>query len=80
MLIFCYFWQYRDHKNLTAKKNESLNDLNSISPYFVQFPEDAFVKTLLYGNSFFDKNEYKELLETSIRYILESKRFSGGLQ
>ena len=56
-----------------------LDDLNNISPQFALFPEDMFVKTLLYGNPMFDENDNQETLETSIRYILDSKRFSGGL-
>ena len=56
-----------------------LNDLNNISPQFALFPEDVFVKTLLYGNPMFDENGNQEILRTSIRYILNSKRFSGGL-
>ena len=56
-----------------------LDDLNNISPQFTLFPEDMFVKTLLYGNQTFDENDNQEILETSVRYILDSKRFSGGL-
>ena len=56
-----------------------LNDLNNISPQFALFPEDVFVKTPLYGNPIFHKNDNQEILEASIRYILDSKRFSGAL-
>ena len=55
------------------------NDLVIISPQFALHPEDVFVKTLLYGNPIFDENGNQEMLETSIKYILDSKRFSGGL-
>ena len=56
-----------------------LNNLNNISPQFALFPEDVFIKTLLYGNPMFDENDSEKILETSIRYILDSKRFSGNL-
>ena len=55
-----------------------LNDLN-ISPQFALFPEEVFVKTLLYSNPMFDENDNQKILETSIRNIIDSKRFSGGL-
>ena len=63
----------------SALRISFLNDLNNISPQFALFPEDVFVKTLLYGNPMFDENGNQEILGTSIRYILNSKRFSGGL-
>ena len=44
-----------------------LNDLNNISPQFTLFPEDVFVKTLLYGNPIFDENDNQEIIETLIR-------------
>ena len=56
-----------------------LKDLNSISPQFSLLPEDVFLKTLLYGNLIFDENDNQKILEISIRYILNLKRFSGGL-
>ena len=63
----------------SALRISFLDNLNNISPQFALFPEDVFVKTLLYGNLMFDENDNQEILETSIRYILDSKRFSGGL-
>ena len=33
---FCYFWQFRHHKNLAAKKNVSLK--NYLSPPILMFP------------------------------------------
>ena len=56
-----------------------LNDLNNISPQFALFHEGVSVKTLLYGNPMFDENDSQKILETSIRYTRDSKRFSGGL-
>ena len=56
-----------------------LNDLNNISPQFLLLPEDVFVKTLLYGDPVFDESDNQNILQTSIRYILHSKRFSGSL-
>ena len=45
----------------------------------MKFLRLKFVKTLLYCNPMFDENDNHEILESSIRYILGSKRFSGGL-
>ena len=39
-----------------------LDDLNNISPQFALFPEDMFVKTLLYGNPMFHENDNQEIL------------------
>ena len=54
-----------------------LIDLNSISPQFALLPEDMFVKTLLYCNKIFDESDNHKILETLIRYIIDSKRFSA---
>ena len=56
-----------------------LDDLNNISPQFTVFSEDVFVKTLLYGNPMFNENDNQEIPETSIRYLIDSIRFSGRL-
>ena len=56
-----------------------LNDLNNISPQLALHPEEVFVKTLLYRNPIFDESDNHKILETSKRYILHSKRFSGSL-
>ena len=45
-----------------------LIDLNNISP---QYPENVFIKILLYGNPIFDENYSQEILKTSLRYILD---------
>ena len=63
----------------SALRISFLNDLNNILPQFALFLQDVFIKTLLSGNTIFDENDNQEILETSIRYILDSKRFSGGL-
>ena len=63
----------------SALRISFLNDLDNISPQSALFPEDVFVKTLLYVNPILDENDNQEILETSIRYILSSNRFSGGL-
>ena len=41
--------------------------LELFKPQFTLFPEDVFVKVLLYGNPIFDENDNREVLETSIR-------------
>ena len=63
----------------SALRVSFLNDLNNISSQFALFPYDVFVKTLLYGNPIFDKNDNREIFETSIRYNIDLKRFSAGL-
>ena len=61
----CYYY--------SALRISFLNDLNDISPKFALLPVDVFVKTLLYGNPIFDESDCQKILETSIRYILDSK-------
>ena len=51
----------------SALRISFLDDLNNISPQFALFPEDVFVKTLLYGNPILDENDNQEILETAIR-------------
>ena len=63
----------------SARPISFLNDLNNILLQFALFPKDVFVKTLLSGSPIFDENDNQKIFETSIRYILDSKRFSGGL-
>ena len=58
-LLHCHYF--------SALRISFLDDLNNISPQFALFPEDVFVKTLLYDKPMFDKNDNQEILETSIR-------------
>ena len=61
------------HCHYSSLRISFLDDLNNISPQFILFPEDVFVKTLLHGNPMFDENDNQKILETLIRYILDSK-------
>ena len=53
-----------------------VNRLNDILPQFPQSLENVFAKLILYVNQIL---QVTKTLKTSIRYILDSKRFSRSL-
>ena len=65
-----------------------LHKFSNILPFFCLFFA-LFLRNLThaltfqnrpcYGNPIFDENDNQEILEISIRYILDSERFSGAL-
>ena len=56
-----------------------VNRLNDILPQFPQSLENVFAKLILYANQIFDASDNTKTFKTSIRYILDSKRFSRSL-
>ena len=56
--------------------------MNSVIPVFDNFesmPDNLKTNILLYGDSRFDDNKNKVILEATITYIKSSERFSGSL-
>ena len=56
-----------------------LDDFNEININISNFSETALADLLQYGKSSFDKIQNKKILTTSIKYILDSERFTGTI-
>ena len=56
-----------------------LNDLNSVDRTLLDLSGLSLVNVLLYGGPQFDDSQNAYILNSSIKYILTSERFSGCL-
>ena len=56
-----------------------LNDLNSVDKTLLSLSDLSLVNILLYGGPQFNKSQNAYILNSSIKYILISERFSGRL-
>ena len=56
-----------------------MNSLKSIIPNFEFLTDKSRIGILLYGDSRFDENKIKIILEATINYLKNSKRFSESL-
>ena len=56
-----------------------LNDLNSVDRTLLNLSDLSLVNVLLYGGPQFDDSQNAFILNSSIKYILISERFSGRL-
>ena len=56
-----------------------MNNLKSIIPNFESLTNKNRIDILLYGDSRFDENKIKIILEATINYLKSSKRFSESL-
>ena len=56
-----------------------MNSLKSIIPNFEFLTDKSRIDILLYGDSRFDENKIKIILEANINYLKNSKRFSESL-
>ena len=56
-----------------------LNDLNSVDKTLLSLSDLSLVNVLLYGGPQFDDSQNAYILDSSIKYILISERFSGRL-
>ena len=56
-----------------------LNDLNSVDRTLLDLSGLSLVNVLLYGGPQFDDSQNAFILNSSIKYILISERFSGRL-
>ena len=55
-----------------------MNSVKSIIPNFESFTDNNRIDILLYGDSRFDENKNKIILEATINYLKKSKRYSGS--
>ena len=56
-----------------------MNSVKSIIPNFESLTDNNKIDILLYGDSQFDENKNKIILEANINYLKNSERFSGSL-
>ena len=56
-----------------------MNSVISVLNNFESLPDNAKKEVLLYGDSFFDQNKNKLILEATLTFIKNSERFSGPL-
>ena len=56
-----------------------LDDLNVININISNFSETALTDLLLYGKSSFDKIQNNKILTASVKYIVDSERFTESI-
>ena len=56
-----------------------MNSVNSIIPNFESMNDNMKKDILLYGDSRFDENKNKIILEATINYLKNSERFSQSI-
>ena len=56
-----------------------MNSVNSINPNFESMNDNMKKDILLYGDSRFDENKNKIILEATINYLKNSERFSQSI-
>ena len=56
-----------------------MNSVKSITSNFESLTDNKRIDILLYGDSRFDENKNKIILEATINYLKNSERFSGSL-
>ena len=66
-------------QHFSNHRNDLMNNVKSTFPNFESFTDSNRIEILLYGDSRFDENKNKIVLETNINYLENSKRFSGSL-
>ena len=71
-----FFLQCHHYHNIRVK---ILNSLELIDTNLLKLSEEQLTKVLLYGFSQLDQNQNRNVLNSSIDYIVESKRFESSL-
>ena len=66
-------------EHFSNHRNDLMNSVKSIIPSFETFTDNNRIDILLYGDSRFDENKNKIILEATINYLKKSKRYSGSL-
>ena len=66
------------HFNKNIRKT-LLDELNEININISNYAETALTDLLQYGKSSFDKIQNKKILTVSIKYTLDSERFTGSI-
>ena len=65
--------------NFSTARNSFLNEIAIVDRSIIDQDEIEIIQTFLYGNSTYSVNDNKLILDASIKYILETKRFDGPI-
>ena len=61
--------------NFSTARNTFLNEIAIVDRSIIDQDEIKIIQTFLYGNPTYSVNDNKLILDASIKYILETKRF-----
>ena len=70
---------FLDYNYYNSARVSLLNNLNSVDKTLLSLSDLSLVNVLLYGGPQFDDSQNAYILDSSIKYILISERFSGRL-
>ena len=65
--------------NFSTARNTFLNEIAIVDKSIINQDEIKIIQTFLYGNPTYSVNDNKLILDASIKYILETKRFDGPI-
>ena len=65
--------------NFSTAQNTFLNEIAIVDRSIIDQDEIKIIQTLLYGNPTCSVNDNKLILDASMKYILETKRFDGPI-
>ena len=65
--------------NFSTARNTFLNEIAIVDRSIIDQDEIKIIQTFLYGNSTYSVNDNKLILDASIKYILETKKFDGPI-
>ena len=65
--------------NFSTAQNTFLNEIAIVDRSIIDQDEIKIIQTFLYGNPTYSVNDNKLILDASIKYILETKRFDGPI-
>ena len=65
--------------NFSTARNTSLNEITIVDRSIIDHDEIKIIQTFHYGSPTYCVNDNKLVLDASIKYILETKRFDGPI-
>ena len=65
--------------NFSTARNTFRNEIAIVDRSIIDQDEIKIIQTFLYGNPTYSVNDNKLILDASIKYILETKRFDGPI-
>ena len=65
--------------NFSLTRNTFLNEIAIVDTSVIDQDDIKIIQTFLYGNPTYSINDNKLILDASIKYILETKRFEGSI-
>ena len=65
--------------NFSLARNTFLNETATVDRSVIDHDDIKIIQTFLYGNPSYSVNDNKLILDASIKYILETRRFEGPI-